>query len=125
MNNLLPTLNFDPGSGIFIGDTFGFILAVPISLFLAFWLSSVKNRMAVVFGALIGALIAWFAILCWVGTVIYNTPLPGADGASTFFGSLLACSVSGLALAILVDLWVARRSSYYYVREQTEGTAHE
>ena len=36
----------------------GFILAVPISLFLAFWLSAVKNRAAVVWGALIGAFIA-------------------------------------------------------------------
>ena len=121
MNNLLPTLNFDPGSAIFIGDTFGFILAVPITLFLAFWLSSVKNPMAVVFGALIGAFIGLFAILCWVGTVIFDTPLPGADGASTFFGSLLLCSATGLITAILTDLWVARRSSRDYSQQQ----AHE
>jgi drug/metabolite transporter (DMT)-like permease len=81
--------------------------------------------MAVVFGALIGALITWFAILCWAGTVIYNTPLPGADGASTFFGSLLACSAAGLSLAILTDLWVARRSSRDYSQQQAHELAQE
>lgn len=121
----MPALNFDPGSGIFIGDTFGFILAVPISLFLAYWFSAVKNRMAVVFGALIGALIGWFIILCWVGTVIYDTPLPGADGGSTFFGSLLFCSTTGLSLAILTDLWVARRASRAYTQQHAEELAHE
>jgi biotin transporter BioY len=121
----MPTLNFDPGSGIFIGDTFGFLLAVPISLFLAFWLSAVKNRTAVVWGALIGAFIAWFIILCWVGTVIFDTPLPGADGASTFFGSVLFCSAAGLSLAILTDLWVARRASRIYTQQHSEELAHE
>lgn len=121
----MPTLNFDPGSGIFIGDTCGFILAVPISLFLAFWLSAVKSRRAVVLGALIGAFIAWFIILCWVGTVIFNTPLPGADGASTFFGSVLFCSAAGLSLAILTDLWIAGRTSRAYRQQHAEELAHE
>jgi biotin transporter BioY len=120
----MPALNFDPGSGIFIGDTFGFILAVPISLFLAFWLSAVKNRRAVVWGALIGALIAWFIILCWVGTVIFDTPLPGADGASTFFGSVFFCSAAGLSLAILTDLWIAGRTSRAYTQQHAEELAH-
>ena len=121
----MPALNFDPGSGIFIGDTCGFILAVPVSLFLAYWLSDVKNRMAVVLGALIGAFLAWFIILCWAGTVISPTPLPGADGASTFFGSILFCSAAGLSLAILTDLWIARRASRIYTQQHSEELAHE
>ena len=125
MQNFLPALNFDPGSGIFIGDTFGFILAVPVSLFLAYWLSSVKNQTAVVFGALIGAFIGWLVILCWVGTVIFDQPLPGADGASTFFGSVLFCSAAGLSVAILTDLWVARRAGRQYAGQQAHELAHE
>ena len=74
---------------------------------------------------LIGALIAWFIILCWAGTVIYDTPLPGADGASTFFGSVLFCSAAGLSLAILTDLWIARRASRIYTQQHSEELAHE
>jgi biotin transporter BioY len=125
MNNLLPALNFDPGSGIFIGDTFGFILAVPVALFLAFWFSAVKNRTAVVFGALIGAFLAWFGILCWAGTVIFDTPLPGADGASVFFSSVLFCTICGLSLAILTDLWIARRISREYTKHESHDLAPE
>jgi hypothetical protein len=53
----MPSLN-----DILIGDIFGFLLALPLSLFMAFWLSAVKKRAAVVFGALLGALIAFVGI---------------------------------------------------------------
>ncbi|MBE3559207.1 MAG: PTS sucrose transporter subunit IIBC [Ktedonobacteraceae bacterium] len=96
--------------GIFIGDIFGFILALPISLFLVYWLSSVKNRMAVVFGAFLFALIGFIIILGWAGTLIFDTPLPGANGGAAFFGSLLLCMIMGLIGGIVMDLIVARTS---------------
>ena len=113
-----PTLNLDPGSGITIGAFFGFLLAVPVSLFLAYWLSSVKNRLAVIVGAFAGALIGFLFILCFVGTLLYDTPLPGANGIATLFSSILLDSVLGLTLAILTDLVIARRNSRDYRRSQ-------
>ena len=79
-----------PIDGIFIGDIFGFILALPVALFLAFWMSAVKSRWIVVLGALIGAVIGFVFILGWVGTLIYDTPLPNASPPAVFFGSLEA-----------------------------------
>lgn len=116
MNSLLPALNFDPSSGIFIGDIFGLILALPIALFLTFWMSSVKNWLAVVIGAFIGAVIGFFIILAWVGTLIYDTPLPNANPAAVFFGSVFFCSTLGLAGGVLTDLLVARRNNRDYRR---------
>lgn|SRR5579859_42134 len=111
----LPSLKV-PLDGIFQGDFFGFILALPTALFLAFWMSAVKRRGIVVLGAFIGALIGFIVILGWVGTLIYDQPLPNANPAATFFGSLLICSVLGLAGGIILDLIVARRSSRDYRR---------
>jgi hypothetical protein len=111
-----PALIIDPSSGIFIGDLFGFILALPISLFLAYWMSAVKRHWAVVLGAFIGAFLGFLIILAWVGTLIYNTPLPGADGVSTFFGSLFFCSTLGLAGGIITDLLIARANPNVYRR---------
>jgi biotin transporter BioY len=123
LSQFTPALIINPASGIFIGDLFGFILALPVSLFLAFWMSAVKNRRVVVLGAFIGCLIGFLAILAWVGTLIYNTELPGATGAATFFGSVLICSATGVIGGILLDLIVARRTSRYYRRPQQ--LAHE
>jgi quinol-cytochrome oxidoreductase complex cytochrome b subunit len=111
----LPSLKV-PLDGIFQGDFLGFILALPVALFLAFWMSAVKRRAIVVLGAFIGALIGFIVILGWVGTLIYDQPLPNANPAATFFGSLLICSVLGLAGGIILDLIVARRSSRDYRR---------
>ena len=119
----MPALMINPSSGVFIGDLFGFILSLPTALFLAFWMSAVRNRTAVVVGAFIGCLIGFLAILAWVGTLIFDTELPGANGATTFFGSLLICSICGLSAAILADLIVARRTSRDYRRAQQ--LAHE
>jgi len=116
LSQYLPALQV-PIDGVFIGDFWGFILALPIALFLAYWLSDVKNRMVVVIGAFIGALLGFLIILGWVGTLIFNTPLPGANGGATFFGSVLLCSTLGLAGAIIFDLIVARRSARDYRRQ--------
>src|SRR5438105_3218081 len=116
LSQYLPALQV-PIDGIFIGDLCGFILALPISLFLAYWLSNVKNRMVVVMGAFIGALLGFLIILGWVGTLIFNTPLPDANGGSTFFGSLFLCSTLGLSAAIISDLIVARRTARNYRRQ--------
>ena len=114
---MLPALKFSLGDPIFIGDFFGMILALPISLFLAFWISNVKNKAAVVGGAFAGVVLAFLIILCWVGTLIHPTPFPGANGASTFFGSVLFCSVLGLIAGIVTDLIVAARNSRDYRRQ--------
>ncbi len=114
--DLTPALIINPSSGIFIGDFFGFLLALPVTLFLAYWMSEVKNHAAVVIGAFVGAFIGFVAIYAWVGTLIYDTELPGANGAATFFGSLLLCSALGLSVAIISDLVVARRSRRDYRR---------
>jgi len=119
----MPALIINPSSGIFIGDLFGFILSLPMGLFLAFWISAVRNRIAVVVGAFIGCLIGFLAILAWVGTLIFDTELPGASGGATFFGSVLLCSACGLVAAIILDLIVARRTSRDYRR--SEQLAHE
>ena len=111
-----PALIIDPSSGIFIGDLFGLILALPISLFLAFWMSAVRRRWAVVLGAFIGALLGFLIILGWVGTLIYDTPLPGASGGATFFGAVLFNSMLGIAGGIITDLLIARANPDIYRR---------
>lgn len=112
----MPALNFDPSSGIFIGDIFGLIIALAIALFLAFWISSVKNWLAVVIGALVGGIVGFLIILGWVGTLIYDTPLPGANPAAVFFGSIFFCGALALGFGIIVDLLVARANSNDYRR---------
>jgi len=100
---------------IFIGDIFGFVLALPLSLFMAFWLSAVKMRIAVVVGAYVGAMIAFVGILVWADS------LPGANGGATFFGSLFFCWAAALIAGIITDLLVARITS----RDYRRSIAHE
>lgn len=111
-----PALIINPGDGILIADFFGFLLSLPIALFLAFWMSAVKRRWIVVLGALIGAFIAFLIIFGWVGTLIYDTDLPNAQPAAVFFGSLLFCSAARLVGGILLDLIVARATRREYRR---------
>ena len=111
-----PELIIVDNQGIFLADLIGLILSLPVALFLAFWLSAVKRRSAVVVGAFIGAFLAFVVILGWVGELIYNTVLPGASPGATFFGSLLICSVAGLSFGILADLIVARLTRKDYRR---------
>ena len=112
----LPALKV-PIDGIFLGDFFGFLFALPVSLFLAYWISDVKNRMVVVLGAFVGALLGFIAILGIVGTLIFDQPLPNASPVATFFSSLLMCSTLGLAGGIILDLIVAARTSRDYRRQ--------
>ncbi|MBV9258020.1 MAG: PTS sucrose transporter subunit IIBC [Ktedonobacteraceae bacterium] len=119
----LSTLTFNPTDGIFIGDIFGFILALPISLFLAYWLSAVKNHFAVVIGAFVGALIGFLILLAWAGPLLRNTDLEGANGGSVFFGSLLLCSILAVVCAMTTDLLIARSRRRDYIRQAAE--AHE
>ena len=113
-----------PINDIFIGDLFGFILSLPIALFLAFWISAVRNKKVVVLGGLIGAVVGFIVILAWVGTLIYDTPLPGANGGSTFFGSVILCSALGLSFAIIFDLLVARANKSDYRRRTEVAREH-
>ena len=69
-----------------------------------------------VFGAFVGSFIGFLVILGWVGTLIYDTVLPGANPGSTFFGSLLINSALGLVFGILFDLVVARLTAPDYRR---------
>ena len=40
---------------------------------------------------------------------IFSTPLPGANGAVNFFGSLLLCSILGVMGCIFTDQIILRR----------------
>ncbi|GCF09346.1 PTS sucrose transporter subunit IIBC [Dictyobacter arantiisoli] len=100
-----------------IGAFFGFLLSLPIALFLVFWLSAVKKRSAVILGGFAGTLIAFLVILAWAGTLIRSQPIEGANGASAFFGGVLLCAAAGLVGGIVVDLLVARRNSRDYRRQ--------
>ena len=113
---LLPSLKVSITDPIFIGDFFGLLLALPVSLFLAYWISAVKSHMAVVVGAFAGALLGFLVLLGWAGTLIYDTPLPGANGGNVFFGSVLLCSIMGLIVAMLTDLAIANRNKRDYLR---------
>jgi hypothetical protein len=104
-------------SQVLIGDIFGCMLALPISLFLAFWISAVKSRVAVVIGALLGCLLGFLGILAWA----WSGTLTHVDGGATFFSAVLLCSVAGLSAGILTDLLIARKSRKDYLR----STAHE
>ena len=118
LSQYLPALKV-PIDGIFLGDLFGFILALPVALLFAFWISEVvvKNRMVVVLGVFVGALLGFIIILGLVGTLIFDQPLPNASPVATFFSSLFMCSTLGLAGAIILDLIVAARTSRDYRRQ--------
>jgi hypothetical protein len=101
-------------TGIFLADLFGCLLALPIALFLAFWMSAIKRRAAVIVGAFIGALIGFFIILFWASQ-IPNVIIVGA-----FFGALVFCAALGLAGGMLTDLLIGRVTERDYRR-----VAHE
>lgn len=111
-----PALQIIDHQGIFEASLFGFLLSLPIILFLAYWMSAVKRPMVVVTGAFIGSFLGFLIILAWVGTLIFDTVLPGATPGATFFGSLLFCSALGLITAIIADLIVARMTAKDYRR---------
>jgi hypothetical protein len=111
-----PALMIIDNQGIFEASLIGFILSLPIVLFLAYWISAVKRPMVVIIGAFIGGFLGFLIILAWVGTLIFDTVLPGATPGATFFGSLLFCSALGLSFAVIADLVVARMTAKDYRR---------
>lgn len=111
-----PALIIVDNQGVFLADLFGLILALPIALFLAFWMSAVKRRSVVVLGAFIGSFLGFLGILAWVGELIYDSVLPGANPGSVFFGSLLINSAAGLVFGIGADLIVAKATRRDYRR---------
>ncbi len=110
------TLQWIDPSGVFWGALFGLIISLMLSPFLAFWMSAVRNRAAVVLGSFIGGIIAFLVILGWAGTLVYDTPLPGASGGSAFFGGLLFCAAAELICGAASDLMVARANRRDYRR---------
>ena len=108
MSSLLPSLIINPGDPLFIGAIVGFLLAVPIALFLAYWIGNVRYKIAVLVSACMGSLLGFVGVLGWVNTLIFSTSLPDANGVSTFFGTHFICSLLGLMGAILTDLSVAQ-----------------
>jgi hypothetical protein len=111
-----PELVIVDNQGIFWADLLGLILALPIAMFLAFWMSAVKRPAMVVLGAFIGGFLGFLVILAWVGELIFDTVLPGANPGSVFFGSLFLNSITALAGGILADLIVARLTKRDYRR---------
>src|SRR5260370_19996373 len=111
-----PALIIVDNQGLFLADLFGLILALPTALYLAFWMSAVKRRAVVVLGAFIGSFLGFLVILAWVGELIFDSVLPGANPGATFFGSLLINSAAGLSGGILADLIVARLTRRDYRR---------
>jgi hypothetical protein len=99
--------------GAFIADFWGLLLSLPIALFLAFWLSSVKSRWAVVVGALVFAIIGFIIIYLWTG---YPQDMPNLNPAAEFFGALFFNTIIGLIGGLVVDLLVARVNSRMYRR---------
>src|SRR5260370_1549155 len=83
-----PALQIVDNQGIFLADLFGFLLSLPVALFLAFWISNVKRPMLVVIGAFIGSFIVFLIILGWVGSLIYFNVLPTDIPDTTFFSAL-------------------------------------
>jgi hypothetical protein len=116
-----PTLQIIDPQGIWLADLFGLLLALPTTLFLAFWMSAVKRPMVVVIGAFAGCFLGFLIILGWVGTLIFDTTLPGATTGAVFFGSVLFNSALGLLFAIFADLIVARLTARDYRRPAVEG----
>jgi len=116
-----PELQLIDPAGIFWGALFGLILSLPIALFMAFWMSAVRNRAAVVFGAFVGGVLGFLIILGWVGTLIYNTVLPGAGVGQAFFGGLLFCAALELIFGMGSDLLVARANRSDYRRAAAAG----
>lgn len=120
-----PELQLIDPAGVFWGALFGLILSLPVALFLAFWMSAVRNRIVVVFGAFLGGILSFLIILAWVGTLVYDTPLPGASGGSAFFGGVLFFSAAELVLGMGADLLVARLTRRDYRRAASAAAAHK
>jgi predicted tellurium resistance membrane protein TerC len=104
-------------NGFFIADFWGALLSLPLALFIAFWISNVKNKFAVVGGAFLGVLLGFIGLLLWLGPVFHKEPLPNTDPVAAFFGSLFLCAILGLVFGIVIDLVIAQQSERDYRRQ--------
>src|SRR5260370_23524238 len=100
-----PTLQIVDPQGIWLADLFGFILSLPISLFLAYWISNVKRPMVTVIGAFIGCFLGFLIILGWVFTLVFHTSFPRARTVLIFFGPLLFHSTPLLVFSVFSALF--------------------
>ena len=109
--SIMPALQVNVTDPIFIGGFWGFILSLPILLLVSYWISSagIKRAARGAVGAVAGAFLGFLIILGWVDTRIFPSPLPGANSTSTFFGSLLLCSVLGVMGCIFTDQAIIHR----------------
>lgn len=112
----MPELQLIDPDGVFWGALFGLIVSLPLALFMAFWMSAVRKRFVVIFGALVGGVLGFLIVLGWAGTLIYSTSLPGAGGGPAFFGGLLFCAALGLGFGVGADLLLARSNRRDYRR---------
>jgi hypothetical protein len=119
----MPALQVSFSDPIFIGDLCGFILSLPAALLLSLWIGSgsIRHPAMGALGAFLGALFGFLTILGWVGTLIFSTPLPGANGVTTFFGSLLLCSALGVAGCIFTDRAIMHRDVRAYRSRDTRS----
>jgi hypothetical protein len=103
--HIMPIIHFNTTDPIFVGDIWGFILALPTILFLAFWIGSdsIRHPAMSALGAFVGAVFGFLILL------IGATPLPGASGGATFFSSFLLCSILGVLGGIFTDGFIMRR----------------
>src|SRR5437588_12498785 len=99
-----PALMIVDNQGIFLADLLGFILSLPIAVFLAFWMSAVKRRRVVMFGAFIGSFVGFLVILGWVGTLIKIPFFPAPIPAQPSLASLCLNPPLALVLASAPDL---------------------
>ncbi|GCE48534.1 hypothetical protein EI42_05347 [Thermosporothrix hazakensis] len=100
--------------GFLIADIFGFLISLPIALFLAFWLSAVRKKAAVVGGAFVAGLIGFLIILLLTDTHIFANPLINTDPLAVFFSSVFFCSILGLVGGILTDLLLGGKRNNNY-----------
>ena len=117
----MPALQVNFSDPIVIGGVWGFILALPTAFLVSLWIGSGSIRHPAVgaLDAFLGAFLGFLIILGWVGTLIFSTPLPGANGVTTFFGSLLLCSALGILGCIFTDRAVMRRDVRAYRNRDT------
>ena len=104
-------------NGFFIADFWGALIALPLALGVTFWVSNVKNKVAVVGGAALGILLGFIGILLWLGPVFHTNPLPNTDPVAAFFGTLFLCAVLGLIFGLVSDLVIASRNERDYRRQ--------
>ena len=108
---MFPALQVNVTDPIFTADLCGFIVSLPVLFLVSYWISSagIKRAARGMLGAFAGALAGFLIILAWVDTLIFSTPLPGANGVSTFFCSLMVCSALGVIGCIFTDQAIMRR----------------